>query len=152
MTVGVRLKVGKVNVRSTRYPSEAGYVKEINQGMAELEKNLKWIIQQFEDVTPEVMLDAMRPMYDKSQVYVPVRGGTLRDSGYLEIVERRGRPTVEMGYAKGGSPDYAVYVHEMIGIPHASPTQAKFLERAVNEEVGATIDRLVANFREFMGE
>lgn len=152
MSVGIKLKVGKVNVRTTGYMSEASYVKQINQGLGQLTKSLVDLLKQFEDATPEIMLDAMRPMYDKSQEYVPVRGGTLKNSGYLEIVEKRSKPVVEMGYAKGGSPDYAVYVHEMTSIPHVAPTRAKFLEHAVNEEIGSTIDRLVANYKGFMGE
>lgn len=152
MTVGIKLKVGKVSVKTTGYSSEAAFVKQVNDGMKQIEKSLADVLGQFADVTPEIMLDAMRPMFEKSQEYVPVRGGTLRRSGYLEIVERRGRPTVEIGYAKGGNPDYAVFVHEMVEIPHVSPTRSKYLEAAVNEEVGQTIDKLVANYKEFMGE
>lgn len=152
MSVGIKLKVGKVNVRTPKYPSEPGYVKAVNTGMKELEKNLLSILDQFANVTPEIMKGALQPMFDLSQEYVPVRGGTLKESGYLEIVERGGRPFVEIGYAKGGSPDYAVYVHEMIEIPHTAPTRSKFLEHAVNEAVGDTIDRLVADYKEFMGE
>lgn len=152
MSVGIKLKVGKVNVRTTGYPSEAAFVKQVNTGLRQLEKSLLDILDQFTNVTPEIMLDAMRPMYDLSQEYVPVRGGDLKDSGYLEIVQRGNKPVVEFGYAKGGRPDYAVYVHEMVEIPHKAPTRAKFAEQAVNEAVGTTIDRLVANYKEFMGE
>lgn len=152
MSVGIKLKVGKVNVRTVGYPSEASYVRQVNQGLKQLEKSLIDVLDQFMNVTPEVMLDAMRPIYDLSQEYVPVRDGKLKNSGYLEVVERGSRPYVEFGYAKGGRPDYAVYVHEMIEIPHKAPTRAKYAEQAVNDAVGETINRLVANYREFMGE
>lgn len=151
MATSVRLKVGKTFVKSPKYMSEANYVTEVNRGMKSIEKDLLYIIQQFEDVTPEFMKDALQPTFDKSQTYVPFRGGTLKNSGYLEIVEYRGSPKVEMGYGAGGRPDYTVYVHEMVEIPHAAPTQAKFLERAVNEDMGDLIDRLAASYKNFMG-
>jgi hypothetical protein len=152
MALGTRLKVGKVSVRTPKYMSEAGYVKSVNQGMNELRKNLDYIIQQFEDVTPEFMMEALRPTFEKTQTRVPVRGGRLKRSGYLEVVQNsRGNPVVEMGYAKGGVPDYAVYVHEMTEIKHAAPTTAKFVEGPVNEDLGDIIDRLAARYKDFVG-
>jgi hypothetical protein len=151
MSLGVKLKVGKTNVRTTGYPSESGFVRQVNQGMRKIQEDLGYIIQQFEDVTPEFMLEAMRPIFDESQRIVPVRTSALKDSGYLEIVEFRGSPKVEIGYAKGGNPWYAVYVHEMIEIPHRPPTQAKYLEKPVNDGLGALIDTLAAQYKEFMG-
>lgn len=151
MVTGIKLKMGKVNVRTTGFPSEANFVKQVNQGMRALEKNLLWVIEQFEDVTPDIMKDALQPIFDKSQEYVPKRTRALMNSGYVEVVERRGRPYVELGYAAGGKPDYAAYVHENTEMPHAAPTRAKFLEAAINEEIGTTIDRLEAGYRNFMG-
>lgn len=151
MALGVKLKVGKVSVRSPKYMSEATYVRSINQGWKAIEASLKSIINQFEDITPEIMRDALQPTFDKSQVYVPHQTGALKNSGYLEIVEFRGNPKVEIGYGRGGSPDYAVYVHEMVEIPHRAPTQAKFLERAVNEDMQDIADRLALSYKAFMG-
>jgi len=151
MSLGVRLKVGKTSVRVASYPSEPFFVRQVNAGMKAIQDDLLYIIQQFEDVTPEAMLEAMQPIFDESQVLVPVDTGRLKESGYIEIVEFRGNPKVEIGYAKGGDPDYAVYVHEMIEIPHKPPTQAKFLEKAVNDGMGSLIDTLAAQYKEFMG-
>jgi hypothetical protein len=151
MVTGIRLKVGKTNVRSPKYMSEATYVNAVNKGMRSIEKDLLYIIQQFEDVTPVFMKDALQPTFDKSLVYVPKKSGMLKDSGYLEIVEYRGSPKVEMGYGAYGRPDYAVYVHEMVEIQHQAPTQAKFLERAVNEDMGDLINRLASSYKAFMG-
>lgn len=145
-----KLKVGKTSVRTTGYMSEASFVKQINAGMRSIEKDVQYIMDQFEDVTPEIMYDALKPTFDKTQERVPKRTNALANSGYLEIVERRGKPTVELGYAKGGYPDYAVYVHEMLEIPHRAPTSAKFVEGPVNEDLGDIIDRITSAYRDFM--
>lgn len=151
MTVTARLRVGKTNVRTPQYMSETGYVKSVNQAMNSIKKDLDYIFSQFEDVTPQFMLEALRPTFEKTQERVPQRTGRLKSSGYLELVESsKGRPVVEMGYAKGGSPDYAMYVHEMVEIRHAPPTSAKFVEGPVNEDLGDIIDRLESQYLEFM--
>lgn len=147
----VKLVLGKTNVRTSGYPSEAGFVRQVNAGMQEITKNLLYCLDQFEGATPEIMYDALKPTFDKTQVRVPYKSGELKASGYLEIVGWRGTPQVQMGYAKGGHPDYAAYVHEMVEIPHTAPTSAKFVEAPVNEDIGNIIDRLADGYRRFMG-
>lgn len=147
----VRLVMGKTNVRTTGYPSEAGFVRQVNEGMKEITNNLLYCLDQFEGASAEIMYDALKPTFDKTQIYCPHRSGALRDSGYLEIVQWRGTPQVQMGYAKGGNPDYAVYVHEMVEIPHVAPTRAKWVEVAVNEDFGGIIDRIADGYRRFSG-
>lgn len=147
-----RLKVGKVSVRTTGYPSEPGFVRQVNQGMKAIQKDLDYIFAQFEGVTPEILMEALQPTFLKTQERVPQQTGKLKRSGYLEIVTRSsGKVEVELGYAKGGNPDYAVYVHEMQGIPHAPPTSAKFVEQPINEDLGDIIDRIDRGYRQFMG-
>lgn len=147
----VRLVMGKTNVRTSGYPSEASFVRQVNAGMNEIQKNLIYCLEQFENATPEIMYDALKPTFDKSLTYTPYKTGDLRNSGYLEITQWRGSPQVQMGYAKGGKPDYATYVHEMVEIPHEAPTRAKWLQVAVNEDIGQIIDRLSDGYRRFMG-
>jgi hypothetical protein len=147
----VRLKVGKTNVRTTGYPSEPYFVNQVNAGIKKIMGDLNYIFQQFEDVTPQFMYDALKPTFDKTQERVPVDSGALKASGYLEIRTFRGNPEVEMGYGRGGFPFYTVYVHEMVEIPHAAPTEAKFMERPINEDLGDIIDRLASQYKEFMG-
>lgn len=149
---GVKLKVGRTSIRTTKYPSEPGYVEQINQGMKSLQKDMLYIIQQFEEVTPDFMVEALRPIFEESQRIVPRNTGDLANSGYLEVVSgRTGNIWVDMGYGRNNTPDYAVYVHEMVQIPHKAPTQAKFLEQPVNEGLGDIIDRLAAKYKEFGG-
>lgn len=147
----VKLVMGKTSVRTTGYPSEASFVKQVNDGMRAITKDLISCLTQFENATPEIMYDALKPTFEKSQRYTPYKTGDLRSSGYLEITEWRGSPQVEMGYGKGGHPDYTVYVHEMIEIPHQAPTRAKFLESAVNEDMGDIADRITVGYQRFIG-
>lgn len=151
MTVVARLKVGKTFVKAPRYPSEPGYVKSVNDAMKKIQADIQYIIDQFEDVTPDIMEEALQPTLELSKVYCPKDTGALVDSAYLEVSRYRGKPSVEIGYAKGNRPDYAAYVHEMVEIPHAAPTRAKFLEAAVNEDVGNIIERVDSAYRRFMG-
>lgn len=134
--------------RAAMYPEEAGYVDSIRSQMKSITNNLISLIDQAKEITPDIMLDTLQPTFDLSQVYVPVDTGKLKDSGYLEVTNFRDKPRVEMGYARGNDPPYAVRVHENLEYRHESPTQAKFLERAINEDSGTYIDRLTAFYRE----
>ena len=104
-------------------------------------------------VTQEIeqaQLDVAYQVYDLSQVYVPVETGALKASGTVQefstqAVLGRKRPAggryaptastfgVQVVYGEGPSSEYAVIVHEDLEAFHEPPTQAKFLERAVNE-------------------
>lgn len=145
----LKLTNGLKNAPKPRYISEPGYVAKMNAQIKALMVELNSIIKQFEDVTPEVMIEALRPTFEKSQVYVPVQTGDLKRSGYLEQVSGGKNPTVEMGYAKGGNPRYAMYVHEMLSIPRKPPTRAKYLERAIMEDLAQIEARLARSYADF---
>lgn len=65
----------------------------------------------------------------RSNFYCPVDTGVLRRSG--EVVKRGGKGLQR--YEVRYTAPYAIYVHEDMTKKHAEPTQAKFLERAVQE-------------------
>jgi hypothetical protein len=121
----------------------------------ELETEIIGIFDQFDGVTAEVCVEALKPTLEKSKEYCPKDTGELVGSAYLEHTPyRQHRGTgmrVEMGYAKDGHPDYAPYVHERLDVRHAPPTQAKFLERAVLEDLGGIYFRIAFQYRMFMG-
>lgn len=119
--------------------SKSGYISAADS-MATLRKQLNILQQNFRDLakhmnveTPEVLMDALRPTFEKSQRIVPVDTGDLKESGYLEYVASKGGVQVEMGYAYRGNPHYAVYVHET-PMNHKSPTQWKFLQQPLEED------------------
>lgn len=105
-----------------------------------------------EVVLPSVMVAALEPTLQLSQVYVPVDTGELKESGYLEEVRRgKGSARAEIGYGKNGQAPYALYVHEMTDIPHKAPTSAKYLERAIDEDYFAILNRIVKGVKESTG-
>lgn len=81
----------------------------------------------------EGMEQAAQIIFDKSQEYVPVDTGVLKATG--KIVETSSSSThfqFSVSYGRAVAP-YAVFVHEMVQIPHDPPTRSKYLEAAVKE-------------------
>jgi hypothetical protein len=145
----LRLDVGKIRSTGTKYAWEPGYVESIRGQMNDLQKAFASLMTQFEGATPEICYEALEPTLQKAISYCPIDTGLLRSSAYLEIAGFRGQPRVEMGFARGGVPYYAVLVHEDLEIKHRPPTQAKFLERAVNEDLPVMNDRIAAAFKKY---
>ena len=88
--------------------------------------------------------------FNKSQGLVPVATGRLKSSGRVQVPRMEGsQVTVDIAY---GTP-YGLYVHENLQANHASPTQAKFLETPVVQQVdgmGSRIaDRVEATLRSY---
>lgn len=145
------LRVGKIRTTSPRYPSEAGFVSSINAQLKDLKDILQSIFDQVENASPDIMLSAVQPTYEKSRVYCPYRTGALVNSGYAEVTSTGKTPRVEVGYARGGNPPYAVFVHEMTSIYHKPPTRSKWLQAALMEDLTLIQERLITNYRNFMG-
>ncbi len=144
------LTMGLKSVRIPQYASEPGYVSAVNQAVNALTKELLSIVDQFEDVTPDIMVGVLTPAFELSKVYCPKLTGDLVESAFLEVVGGKKSPRVAMGYAKGGSPRYAVLQHEDLEFRHAEPTQAKFLERAINESLDDMATALIWDYGKFM--
>ena len=113
-------------------------LKVFNQVMSE-------IIRRYKGASIDACLVAMRPIYDESQRLVPVLTRALRLSGYMQVTASptgSGRRVVEVGYAPRGNPEYAVTVHEATHYQHEPPTQAKFLEQAIQNNARRSIERI----------
>lgn len=148
----IKLNIGKQWVGGEgRWPSEAGYVAQMAAKARALTDDLLAIVNAFEEATPDIILEALEPTFEKAKYYTPKDTRALVESAYLEITSFRGRPRVEMGFARGGSPDYAMYVHEIEKYRHASPTKAKFLESAMKEDLGVIRDRIASGYARLMG-
>lgn len=135
----------------SRYASYAEFRNATQQSMAEVQKQILSIFDQLEDASEEIMLQALEPTFEKALTWCPVDTGDMRNSGYLEKVGTKGKPKVEIGFAKYGYPDYTVYVHENLAMPHAEPTRAKWLEAAVMEDLDLIDERLQKGYKAFMG-
>lgn len=115
--------------------------------MNQVVKRYKKLIDQLEIATPNILYAALEPTFEKSQDYCPQDTGRLVASGYLEIVEFRGKPTVQIGYGKGGDPEYAVTVHENLEWRHKAPTRAKWLQVALAEDANDIERRIVSAYQ-----
>lgn len=132
----IGFSVGRVRVTRAAQPSEAGYIRSIHEQMKAIEQNLLALINRIENVTPEALEFGLLPVFERSQELVPVDTGRLKASGFIETRQEAQGTSAVVGYGRFGIPAYAGFVHEMLDIPHAPPTQAKFLETAINEKMG----------------
>ena len=141
--------LGKQSAGRTTYPSEPQFISQMNEQTRQITDALLAVINQFELVSTDVMLEALEPTFKKAAEYCPKDTLELLNSEYLEATSYRGKPRVEMGFARGGSPRYAMYVHEMIDYKHEAPTRAKFLQAAVMEDLGGIYERLGEGYKQF---
>lgn len=152
-----RRRTVKLNIGAQRMPSGSpgnpagpNYVQNMLAQSKSLTDNILAVINQFKDATPDIIYEALEPTLELSLVYCPIDTGALRASAYLEITEFRGKPRVELGYARGSDPEYAVAVHENLEWRHEPPTRSKFLQAAVDEDIGNIEARLIAAYQEMV--
>ena len=148
MTPRFNAVVGRKSIRSGVGSFTAADTRSARADMKRVIQNYRKFVDYLEGVTPSILLDSLQPAFDLSQKYVPVKNGTLKRSGYLEITEFRGRPTVEIGYGRGGNPDYAAVVHEQVEWRHKSPTRAKYLQAALQETESNIQARIIDRYRD----
>lgn len=150
--IRVKASIGSRRLSSGTHASIAAATRQARTQMKTVMDNLEAVVQGLRTATPEALLYGLKPIADKATYYVPVKTGELRDSQYMEV-RREGRQKflVELGYARGGHPNYAALVHESVDIPHADPTSAKFLEKAVDEELHKVRPRVLRYLREKLG-
>ena len=142
-----RASAGRLRVGKSVAPSTASYTRSMRASMDAIIKEYARFAEHMSDETINVLEEAMKPTFQLSQKYTPRDTGKLVKSGYLQTTEFRKTKIVEIGYGKGGEPDYAAAVHENLEWQHESPTQAKFLERALQEDKGNIQARIVQGLR-----
>ncbi len=145
------IKVGKLSSKKASFPTESDYMASMKATSKELEDILLKLMKDVEDISAPLMLDVLSPTFDKSQQYCPIDKGPLRASGYLEVTSFRGNPRVEMGYARGGRPWYAVVVHEDPQFQHKPPTRYKWLQAAMMEDLPSMYTKLGASYKGAIG-
>ena len=142
--------VGSYTRRSTG--SAYAMAQQARTDFQKIVRNYQKFVNHVENVSADIMIEALQPTFHLSQTYTPKLTGALRLSGYVEATHRGKMPRVEIGYGKHGSPDYAAIVHEKVEYRHAPPTRSKFLEAAMNETVGELRNRLIAQYRRITGD
>lgn len=118
---------------------------------AKIEENFRMWTLHLGGQSGEVLKEALSPTLDKAKRYCPKKSGKLRSSGYLEVVKGgNGAYQAEIGFGRGGTPDYTIYVHEVPYI-HAPPTRWKFLQLALSEDEARIRRALATGFRRASG-
>ena len=116
---------------------------DANAKLQAIRKRFVKVIEELQGVAPQVVLDALQPIKDRADYYCPVDTGALKASGYLVVrVASNEKIVAELGYGKGGRPPYAPIVHERTDVKHKSPTRAKWLQTALNEQIGLVPGRI----------
>ena len=147
MAAGIQLNVGRQRVTHVVSPSEANYIAAIKAQSKLLVDNMQKVVAHINNVTPEAIKFGLKPILDESQRLVPVSSGKLKRSGFVETRQTAKGTVAAIGYGRYGRPTYAAFVHENLTTRHAPPTQAKFLEVAVNTKIDAFANRVYTYMR-----
>ncbi len=148
----VRFRVGPGRITSGMAPHTANYTRQIRSQMKSVEQSFRRLIDTIGANSPAAVEAALQPIFDRSQELVPKKTGALKNSGFLKVSPGlKGSARGEVGYGKAGVPPYAAIVHEDLDAQHASPTQAKYLEQAVNENLNGALDQAAGVYAETLG-
>lgn len=143
--VPIKMNVGRQNI-SVDGSSESSLYQGLKSAFDELGDNFKWYCDQIDTFLPNDLTLALEPTLELSAYYCPKDTEALVNSRYLATESYRGGARCEIGYAKGGEPHYAIYVHE-IPATHEPPTCDKFLQRAIDEDYFNILTRISHNVR-----
>lgn len=146
-----KASIGLRRIPKPTRASIAGATRDVRKQMKVIQSNIQAVIKGVEGATPQAVRDGLRPIFLESLKLTPLDTGDLRRSGFLNVTERSGEIFGEIGYAKGGKPFYAVFVHENLAFFHKAPTQAKYLEEAVNRKIGGLKRRIMKSLRAATG-
>jgi hypothetical protein len=107
------------------------------------------LIRSMKSATPDILYNAMIPVFEKSQEYVPKDTGALEASGVLEVSTGE-FPAATITY---GDKDtwYAALVHEFVWLNHEPPTRAKYLQNAMEEEIDSFLVSMAVDYATLLG-
>ena len=142
----ISISVGNKQYKASDVSSAAQLGRVLQPLLNDIAKDFRDYTRKVNDFMPEDLAAALGPTLDLSLVYVPKLTHALADSAYLEVANFRNGARVEIGYGRGGDPDYAIYVHE-IPYKHAAPTSDKFLQKAIDEDYFNVVQRVTHRVR-----
>ena len=136
--------VGSRRITAGTRVSVAAYTRLARAEMLGVNKRLNEVVSKFEDLSEPALRYGLVTIYNRSQQLVPVDTGKLKLSGTIEVSKRRPDGAIRgvVSYASGGDPYYAVFVHERLDFYHKPPTQAKFLQQAMEERINQVLRRI----------
>ena len=140
--VTVRGSIGLKRIPRSTPRTAAEATRNTRKQFKVLRDNLLKSIQYIEGITAPALEEAMKPIFQESQRLVPKDTLKLMRSGFIDTGTFRGQPAVNMGYGAGGTPKYAVFVHEDLNAKHENGTQAKFLEEPYKKQLNQIAGRV----------
>jgi len=138
----------------TRQGSHAYFRKQATVSargsMAGIVRRYELLIRNLESATPDIVRNALEPVFQKALEYVPKKTGALAASGKLEVTGTPGdvEGTITFGDAKSW---YAALVHEYVWLNHEPPTRAKYLQAALEEELDSFLTSLAVDYAMVLG-
>lgn len=105
------------------------------EGDVALQAVLRAAQQNAPKAVAQAIYEEAQVIFAKSQILVPVDTSALRGSGDVSAIQGSGRNVYVDIYYGGPAAPYALYVHEIIGNYHKTPTQAKYLEQPFMESL-----------------
>ena len=147
---GINLrKPGHVKTGSVAF-YRRGAIGTARASMQAVVENYTNLVRRLKTVTPDVVRNALEPVFLKSQEYVPVSSGVLKETGQLRV-EQTG-DAIE-GSITYGDPRawYAAIVHEYVWLNHEPPTRAKYLQAALEEELDSFMVSLTVDYATALG-
>jgi len=146
MTQRLRFRgaVGLGRIPAGTRASQARFTRLTRQRMAEINKRLDKVVSRYEELSEPALRYGLVTIYNRSQELVPVDTGKLKESGWISVSSRKSDGAIRgvVSYGRMGKPFYAVYVHERLDLYHKPPTQAKFLQRALEERINRVAVRI----------
>lgn len=107
--------------------------------MQDVVRRYSEMITGMQSVTGDILQEILEPVLHKAMIYCPVRTGDLRGSGRIVVeVSSKHRASATILFGNSGV-KYAALVHERTQVFHAPPTRAKFLQSALEEELGGVL-------------
>lgn len=149
-SVPISLGMGHKSYKASDVSSAAELGRALKPFFDEVARDFRDYVRKVDQFIPQDLVEALRPTMALSLIYVPKDTGALAGSAYLEVAHFRNGHRAEMGYGKGGDPDYTIYVHE-VPYKHAEPTSYKFLQRAIDEDWHNIVQRITDNTRLRLG-
>lgn len=133
-----------------RIGSKASYrkasTKDARADMAAIIERYAELIASLESATPSILYNALIPVFNRSQVYVPKKTGTLMGTGHLEVgTNEQGKPMATITYGDATA-HYAAIVHEFTWLNHEPPTRAKYLQSAAEEELDSFLTSIAVDY------
>ena len=136
---------GKVNWGSNSFYKKVA-TQDARLAMAQIIKQYADLIGKLKGATPEILKQALMPTFKRAQYYVPEDTGVLWESGKVTVeIGKHGKP---VGSITFGSTEawYAALVHEYVWLNHQAPTRSKYLQAAMEENIGDMLKLLAVDY------